>query len=792
MKKRPSVYFLAASIAGGLAGFHWPSYAWWLTLALFALGMTLLVRRPGIALLGFLVGLAGSVATMAAVTAWQFDKVASNLPHEHRIFEGRLSDLSRRIDGSQTGIFSVTRVIGSGLQNTSQAFRARVRFGGSAANLELANGYILRIWAQAKKLQPAMYSLDFDGAKYGLSHNFQAYMSVNKARHIEVVGKPSKYFPDFHKRASDFFMSHLTPRQAALLLALGIGDTSLFEPEQKQLYTNIGAEHLLAVSGMQVSLLGWLIFMSMIPLLVLILPRGSPHWSRPLAAIIAMVVIGLFVGLCGAPKSACRAALMTCILFLPLLARRRVDHFDALVISALILIWVDVTSLLDAGFWLSYAALVGIFAATHCLRNVAKKLKEYSRVAATALLLLASSLGAFMAVMPVLIGYFGTIAPLSIFSNIVLVPLAGLLQIPAIIGSAISVFLSSPWLLRASATIASLIEVMVDFIAQYLSLVVYVPEYWRWVIPLAMVAAISMFFLLPKKKWRLALIWLPLCLVPVYAAIPSSTDLKVSVLPVGQGDSTLFQLPGGFTMLVDAGGSYGANFDPGEDIVVPSLKAKGVKKLDVVAITHPDGDHILGAFAVLKHFPVGELWYGANQGHPLMAKLLDEARRREIPVKNAGELLGRHQIGNTNIEVLAPQMAGADYQGLSTNDASLVMRISQGRFAFLWSGDIESRGEDLLLSKGIDLVAQVLKAPHHGSKTSSQINFIKAVAPTHVIFTTGVDNRFNFPRAEIVNRYEEAGAKIWDTAKHGEVTFTLVNGSLVAQGYLPWRELKAS
>jgi competence protein ComEC len=251
--------------------------------------------------------------------------------------------------------------------------------------------------------------------------------------------------------------------------------------------------------------------------------------------------------------------------------------------------------------------------------------------------------------------------------------------------------------------------------------------------------------------------------------------LEVTVLDVGQGDSIFTAFPSGRTMLIDGGGlagsekvgGYRSGSDVGEEVVSPYLWSRGIKRLDVVALTHAHHDHLDGLHAVLENFKVGQLWVGRDEETPAFRSLLEEARERGVTVVH--QVQGNEfQWADVRGDVLWP----ADLPPVkeASNDDSLVLRLADGRFHFLLSGDVEQRVENKLVADHAELASDFLKVPHHGSKTSSTKLFVAAVAPRVAVVSVGEGNPFGHPAAPIVERYADAGVRFLRTDQDGAVT----------------------
>ncbi len=296
-------------------------------------------------------------------------------------------------------------------------------------------------------------------------------------------------------------------------------------------------------------------------------------------------------------------------------------------------------------------------------------------------------------------------------------------------------------------------------------------------------------------EWIAAVIVLALAvLVACHPFAPSlfRGKLEVSVLDVGQGDSIFVAFPDGRTMLVDGGGRAGAEVvsgfrsgpDVGEEVVSPYLWSRGIKRLDVVALTHAHHDHLDGLHSVIANFKVGELWIGRNEVTPAFLVLLAEARARGVQIVQ--EIQGRtFDWDGVRGDVLWP--ADVSEVDKAANDNSLVMRIQDGEESFLLPGDIEKKVENELVDEHAPLAANFLKVPHHGSKTSSTDAFVGAVGPGVAVVSVAGGNQFGHPVDSVVERYARAGVRFLRTDRDGAVTAVTDGHDLVVHTFLEKR-----
>jgi competence protein ComEC len=293
-----------------------------------------------------------------------------------------------------------------------------------------------------------------------------------------------------------------------------------------------------------------------------------------------------------------------------------------------------------------------------------------------------------------------------------------------------------------------------------------------------------------RAEWVSALILAALTiLVASYPFAPGLDrgKLGVTVLDVGQGDSIFAEFPGGRTMLVDGGGlassewvgGYHTGIDIGEEVVSPYLWSRGLKRIDVVVLTHADHDHIDGLYSVLQNFKVGQLWVGRDDSRLAFARLIAEARARGIPLVHVDQ--GEHFLwGPGRADVLWPPAGGA---GDSPNNNCVVLRLSDGAAHFLLTGDIEQPAEEGLIADYQPLESEFLKVPHHGSKTSSSTPFLAAVDPRVAVISVGVANPFGHPAPSVVKRYAQDGVRVLRTDRDGAVTAIAEGKNLVVSDY---------
>ncbi len=250
--------------------------------------------------------------------------------------------------------------------------------------------------------------------------------------------------------------------------------------------------------------------------------------------------------------------------------------------------------------------------------------------------------------------------------------------------------------------------------------------------------------------------------------------LEVSFLSIGQGDSVLIESPYGQNILIDGGPDNAVIHELGKNLPFYD------RTIDLMILTHPHADHVVGLVEVLERYQVKNILYtGASHTSPVYLKWLRLIKEKEIPLKM---ISGRQRVDlgkDSHLDILWPQEDLLNKKVSNLNNTSIVARLIYGQNTFLFTGDIEKETEESLLGSKIDLRADILKVAHHGSDTSTSKEFIKAVSPEVAVITFG-DNNFGFPDQAVVNRLQDNGVKIFDTQK-GSIVF-LADGILIEKG----------
>ena len=268
-------------------------------------------------------------------------------------------------------------------------------------------------------------------------------------------------------------------------------------------------------------------------------------------------------------------------------------------------------------------------------------------------------------------------------------------------------------------------------------------------------------------------------------------DLRVTYIDVGQGNSALLELPGGHTALIDGGGFSDNNtFDMGARVLAPFLWRKKIRTIDTLVLSHPNSDHLNGLIFIARHFNVKTIWTNnearTTQGYERLQNIIS---RKQINLPDFQHMPRQQLINGVEFCFLYPPadflVQKASQKWRSTNNNSLVVKVSFGDISFLFAGDIMAEAEQELLDlAGADLACDVLLVPHHGSRTSSSQSFLASVQPDVAVFSAGWKNRFRFPHATVLAAYEKIGCRIFRTDQNGAIMIKTDGNRLTVKPFL--------
>lgn len=541
-------------------------------------------------------------------------------------------------------------------------------------------------------------------------------------------------------------------KTAGIVVAMVLGDKSGLSEDTKKLYQQNGIAHVLAISGLHISLIGAGLFF-------LLRRYVMPMQAAVIVTLVLLVVYGILTGFSVSTQRA--VTMMGCLLFARLVGRRY-DPLSALAFSAIIQLLVHPFVLFETDFLLSYGTVTGIVLFVKSFQE----LDIGSNIVGQAFL---GSLGIQLVTLPVLFFSYYEISLYSVIANMLLLPLMGGILMASIGG----IGLGSIYLMAGKFCFGFVhyCFLFFDFVCIVLSQlpgshIISGRPYLAQI--LLYYIGIFLFCIFQKKvSNRRNLLLLFLSLIVLFLPVHRVTGVQITNLDVGQGDCTCIRTEDG-TVLVDGGSSDVK--EVGKYRIIPFLKSQGISRLTYLFITHSDGDHISGIQEVLKD--AGHM--GIDIGKVILPEIekKDEAYYELLRLcKTSGvsvSYMGRGDrisFGDVEISCLHPY---ASYDWETENNYSLVLRLQYRRFVGLFTGDLECAGEEKLRGK-VDH-ADYLKVGHHGSKGASSKTFLQEVSPTIAVLSAGKKNRYGHPSPEVRKRLADVGARAYSTIEGGAVT----------------------
>jgi len=531
------------------------------------------------------------------------------------------------------------------------------------------------------------------------------------------------------------------PAAVALLQALSIGDKALISQDMWTVFSRLGINHLVAISGLHIGLVAMAAF-----LLTGFLWRCSARLCLWLPAPHAQAVVAIFMAagystMAGFSIPTQRAMIMLFVIMAGKLLLKHMPTGRQLPVAAFLILLFDPISVISAGFWLSFVAVVAIYVALCRDNQQISAIKKLIKVQWLITLFL----------MPLTLFFFKQASLISPLVNLLLIPVFSFLIVP------IALLISLLNLLDSV-----LIEFITKHFLQAISLGYHLLESlssFPWIVysnaGFGLVNLILLF--VPVLIWsfsirfqhKMASIIVLVCVLFWKDQQPLDTNFRMTVLDVGQGLSVFIQ-QGEKTLLYDLGPRYGQSGSATETTVMPYLKTRDIKELDYLIISHFDNDHAGDLDVVLQTVNVKQLLTGEK--HPIH--------------KTSPCLAGNQwQWDQAVFTILSPTN---EHQG--GNNASCVLKISLPHTSILLTGDIEKQVEKhLLKTRPEDVKADIVIIPHHGSKSSSTMAFTHAVKPVYTINSSGYLNRYDFPNEQVKSRWQATGSKFLDTASEGAI-----------------------
>ena len=481
--------------------------------------------------------------------------------------------------------------------------------------------------------------------------------------------------------------------------------------------------------------------------------------NKRIEQIVIILAIIFFMKLTGGTPSVVRAGIMSIILILSSIFKRKNDVYTSMAISLILQIINNPYVIFDLGLILSYSGVLGIL----LFNKFFIKLVKVKIVAVT--------LSANAFIIPIMIYEFNTISFTFIISNILA---SGLLGIIIIIEFIVSIIKFKPIFILLDISLSLLMKIA-DFCSKLLLSKVYVTTQTIFIV---IAIYIIIFLIVKMRKKSIPLIVICVFIFTLGLNIYNYNNLgkdilKINFIDVGQGDSTLL-INKGTTIMIDTGGNLNSDYDIGKNVLHRYLLYKGINKLDYLMISHFDADHCQGSIFLLENMKIKNLIISKQaKNSELYERIMKIAKKKKINIiyVKKGDLLN---IENLKIEILHPNEEFITENPLNNN--AIVCKVSYYETKILFTGDVEKTAEERLLDE--DLSADILKVGHHGSKTSTTEKFLEAVNPKIALIGVGENNKFGHPNDDVLKRLQNIGCKIYRTDQNGEVDILINKNSI--------------
>ncbi|MEN6317333.1 MAG: DNA internalization-related competence protein ComEC/Rec2 [Syntrophaceae bacterium] len=596
-----------------------------------------------------------------------------------------------------------------------------------------------------------------------------------------------------------------------IIQAMILGDQKEIPKDVMENFNKTGTTHIIAISGFNIGIVAIMSFF-----IIRLIMKSSKFLLLQfniikISTIFGIMPVILYTFIAGMGISVIRASIMAIIFMIAIILGKDKDLYNSLSLAALIILVISPYSLFDISFQLSFTAVWAIiFIAPRITMmlfgdNTKETLNHkywIKKIYKNICIFIIVSLSATLGTIPLIVFYFNRVSTVVLLSNLIVVPILGIIAIPICMAIIIVVPLSQTlalFFLNISASIVHISISLVDFFASIpgSSFFISTPTVFEIAAYYLFLVAAVKFIDVIKKKSRdisesrsfISPQWYGISLVALtiffivdaiylYANDKMSDKLKVTVIDVGQGSATLVELSKGKKMLIDGGGMHDNVFDIGKYVVAPYLWHERINAIDIVVLTHPHPDHLNGLIYILSHFNVKEVW---SNGEPAeidtYKKLMEVIKEKKIVHRLVSKQSGDIEINNVIINILNPPKPITMENNVSrkfnqTNNDAVVLRFTLGNVSILLPSDVSELTETCLVSSGKNIKSQVISVPHHGGFTSSAIPFLKAVKPEIALVSCGRDNVYKDPHPDVLERYASIGTKILRTDNNGAISIT--------------------
>jgi competence protein ComEC len=692
----------------------------------------------------------------------------------------------------------------------------KIRVSAREALTSIGYGDVIRVSGRIFEPRGFHNPRSFDYAAYLAQNGIYRAASVKSGDQVLILRSGKGIFrtiQDWRERIRQAFLASTHGPGSAIIQAMVLGEEGGLTDEIRDQFMAAGVTHIISISGSHLGMLAILCF-GLVRALMRLLPERHYLFltiqvdPRKVAALMTLPLVVFYTLLAGGQVATVRSLMMIAAALAALLLDRENALMHSLATAALLILLAGPQALFDISFQLSFISVLSIGYIVMLWSELGIKAQNtIQKLRNNAVLLIVISLAASIATGPLVAHYFNQVSFTGIISNMIVVPFAGLVVVPiGLFSGVLSLFTHHLPMAALNQHIADLFIGTVAFFSRLPFAEFHPPSpgivwllcYGVLVMVLSSVIRSTLLYRFKPLEYSsrtsrvsmimIALAGTALLFVSAHAILPTQ-GVEVSFPDVGQGDSALIRLPTGNSILVDGGGTYDDRFDIGRRVLAPWLWNKGIRRLDLVILSHPHPDHMNGLKFILKKFNIAEVWtHGQDAdlpGYKEFSRLIAERGiRRKIVSADGPPVL----LGGAELRVLHPARAFRSHERKTysaENDRSLVVRIAFPGPVLLFTGDIGTAVEKELIRSGQGLQCDLLKVPHHGSKSSSSEAFVRAARAAAAVVTAGRGNPYHHPSDDVLARYENIGTRMLRTDRDGAISLFLDRGALEA---VTWNE----
>lgn len=604
------------------------------------------------------------------------------------------------------------------------------------------------------------------------------YITVTDKRQHLVLQK----LTEMQNRAQQILIQNLSEEHAGILGTMLLGNSGEMEPQLRKLYQRNGIAHILAISALHISILGNGCYQ-------LLRRLRFPPW---LSGGIVLAILVLYGWVTGYSSSTVRAVIMFGLMLAGDWLERTYDMLTGIGIAAWLLLVENPWKLWDAGFLLSFSAVLALGLVVPLLQTYIEPFRK-GKVRWYLANSILSGIVLQLITGPVVIYFFYDFPVYGIFLNLLVIPLMTPLVFCGFAGILLSMV--SPWLGRLVLLPCDWIlkgfDALCTYVEQLPGSVWHVGAIRLWEIGIYYGILVCCYLMLQKKYYiRLGVIMVCYC---CFLILTPTQCLLITMLDIGQGDCILMKTPNQHYILVDGGSSTRSGI--GEYVITPAVKYYGSGRLDYVFISHMDQDHVNGIEELIVLSEQGGIQIGClvvpelalwDKEFQILIKQAEEAGIQVKTMESGDQLV----LETVKITCLYPKSSEEEKDmkigNYSENNTSMVLSVSYRSFQMLFTGDLEIEGEQQLLEQSSQWMPQqydVLKVGHHGSKGSTGEALLAQIHPEYAVISCGKENRYGHPHEAVMERLENNGCKTLVTCETGAVTFEISRNGISVETY---------